>query len=64
MVKIMMYSSDKLQTYNESVTNVAIRDNKSASTNIWWPRRITNKTAIFTIFVNVININTIYLFFI
>lgn len=64
MVKIMMNSSDKLQTYNESVTNVAIRDIKSVSTNIWWPRRTTNKTAIFTIFVNVININTIYLFFI
>lgn len=67
MVKIMIYSSDKLQTYNESVTNVAIRVIKvikSASTNMWWPRTTTNKTATFTIFVNVINIYTIYLFFI
>lgn len=52
----MMYSSDKLQTYNETVTNVAMRVIKSASTNIWWPRRTTNKKAIFTIFVNVNNI--------
>lgn len=64
MVKIMMYSSNKLKPYNESVTNVAIRVIKSASTNIWWPRTTTNKTAIFTIFVNVINTYIIYLFFI
>lgn len=64
MVKIVMYSSDKLQTYNESVTNVAIRVIKSASSNIWWPRTTTNKSAIFTIFVNLIYIYTIYLFFI